>query len=165
MTEQTNPGLDIVELMILQGIATQEKLPKAISLHPAYNQERYSVSPTERQHHTIEVRIYCENPSAQFKPSPGVLQHVSFPQEEWLRVDSWVDTGTTVAPYYDPLACKLIVSGATRAEAIERLSSVLSRTKLYGPPNNVQYLKAICDSETFRAGDATTTFLDSFSCW
>ncbi|TFK80957.1 urea carboxylase [Polyporus arcularius HHB13444] len=163
VTEEANPGLDIVELMILQGIATHDKLDSPILSHPFYNQDLYSVSPSERQRHAIEVRIYCENPSVQFKPSPGVLQQVSFPQEEYLRAESWVETGTTITSHYDPLACKLIVSGASRADVINRLSDVLSRTKLYGPPNNVKYLKAICDSEVFRAGNATTTFLDSFS--
>ncbi len=148
--------------MILQGIATHDKLDSPILSHPFYNQDLYSVSPSERRYHAIEVRIYCENPSAQFKPSPGVLQQASFPQEEYLRVESWVETGTTITSHYDPLACKLIVSGPSRAEVIDRLSDVLSRTKLYGPPNNVQYLKAICDSEVFRAGNATTTLLDSF---
>ncbi|KAI0706706.1 carbamoyl-phosphate synthase L chain, ATP binding domain-containing protein [Earliella scabrosa] len=84
VTEQVNPGLDIVELMILQGITK----------------------------------------------------------------------------HYDPFACKLIATGSTRPEAIESLSDALARTKVAGPPNN---LRVICASDTFKAGNATTTFLESFS--
>nr|VWO94486.1 N/A [Ganoderma boninense] len=98
-----------------------------------------------------------------FKPCPGVLQQVNFPDAEWLRVDSWVETGTTITPYFDPLACKLIVTGSTRAEAIERLQEALDRTEMYGPPNNVQYLRAVCASERFLSGEATTSFLSAFT--
>ncbi|KAI0368220.1 urea carboxylase [Pilatotrama ljubarskyi] len=163
VTEQINPGLDIVELMILQGITKHDKLNGGVLSHPAFDQRRYAVPPKERKSHAIEVRVYCENPAAQFKPCPGVLQQVDIPEHEWLRVETWVETGTTITPFFDPLACKLVVTGSTRAEAIERLSQVLAEARIYGPPNNVQYLRAICDSEAFKAGAATTTFLDTFA--
>jgi len=67
-----------------------------------------------------------------------------------------------ITPYFDPLACKLIVTGKDRTEAVERILEVLTKSKIYGPPNNVAYLRAICDSPTFRAGNAMTVFLDSF---
>ena len=148
-----NPGLDIVELMILRGV------DGTIKGHPAFNQALYASSP---RLHAIEVRLYCENPAAQFKPCPGVLQQVEFPQEDWVRVESWVETGTTITPYYDPLACKLIVTGSSRHEAVERLSEILLKTKMHGPPTNLQYLRAICASDVFCAGNATTTYLDTF---
>ncbi|KAI0641597.1 urea carboxylase [Trametes meyenii] len=162
VTEQINPGLDLVELMILQGVTKCDYLNDGVLSHPAFDQRLYSVSPREKECHAIEVRVYCENPAAQFKPSPGVLQKVEIPEHEWLRVESWVETGTTVTPYFDPLACKLIVTGATRSQAICRLSQILSEAKVYGPPNNLQYLRAILESEIFKQGAATTTFLDTF---
>ncbi len=163
MTEQSYPGLDIVELMILQGIAKHDGIRDGVLSHPYYNQRRYTTADSERTSHAIEVRVYCENPSAQFKPCPGILQRVEFPEAEWLRVDSWVETGTTITPYFDSLACKLIVTGSTRGEAIERLCDALQKTKIYGSPNNISYLQAICQSDVFRAGNATTTFLDTFA--
>ncbi|KAI0667169.1 urea carboxylase [Trametes maxima] len=162
VTEQINPGLDLVELMILQGVTKRDHINDGVLSHPAFDQRLYCVSPREIVSHAIEVRVYCENPAAQFKPSPGVLQKVEIPEYEWLRVDSWVETGTTVTPYFDPLACKLIVTGATRSEVISRLYQVLSEAKIYGPPNNVQYLRAILESVLFKQGAATTTFLDTF---
>ncbi|KAI0808367.1 urea carboxylase [Fomes fomentarius] len=163
VTEQIHPGLDIVELMILQGIAKHDGVRDGILSHPYYDQGRYTTPASERTSHAIEVRVYCENPSAQFKPCPGTLQWVEFPEARWLRVDSWVETGTTVTPYFDPLACKLIVTGSTRGEAIERLCEALKKTKIYGSPNNISYLQAIVESDVFRAGNATTTFLDTFA--
>ena len=163
VTEQVNPGLDIVELMILQGTTKRDTIDDALLSHPFYNQSPYTTPPSDRRAHAIEVRVYCENPSAQFNPCPGVLQHVEFPDADWLRVESWIETGTTITSHYDPLACKLIATGTTRAEAIERLEDALARSKVYGPPNNITYLRAICASDTFRAGNATTTFLESFS--
>ena len=90
VTEQINPGLDIVELMILQGIAKHDKLPNTILTHPAFDQRLYAIASQEKGKHAIEVRVYCENPAAQFKPCPGVLQRVEIPGYEWLRVESWV---------------------------------------------------------------------------
>lgn len=90
VTEQINPGLDIVELMILQGITKHDSPAGSVLAHPMCEQSLYSASPEEGKRHAIEVRVYCENPAAQFKPSPGVLQQVEIPDHEWLRVESWV---------------------------------------------------------------------------
>ncbi|KAI0323769.1 urea carboxylase [Cubamyces sp. BRFM 1775] len=163
VTEQINPGLDIVELMIVQGIMKHDRLRNTILAHPAFDQRLYAAAAQEKGKHAIEVRVYCENPAAQFKPCPGVLQRVEIPWREWLRVESWVGTGTTITPYFDPLACKLIVTGANRPEAIARLVQVLSEAQIYGPPNNIQYLRAICESRVLQDGAATTAFLDTFA--
>lgn len=90
VTEQINPGLDIVELMILQGITKHDNPGGSVLAHPMCKQCLYSGVPEEGKRHAIEVRVYCENPAAQFKPSPGVLQQVEIPDHEWLRVESWV---------------------------------------------------------------------------
>ncbi|TFY59196.1 hypothetical protein EVJ58_g5928 [Rhodofomes roseus] len=162
VTEATNPGLDIVELMIRQGIAERETRDGGL-FPDKLEQEPFSVPPDQRKLHTIEARVYCENPVAQFKPSPGVLQHVEFMKAEWLRIESWIETGTTVTPYFDPLVCKLVVTAPTREEARGRMVQALSESKVYGPPNNMAYLKAICESDVFKAGNAMTTFLDTFA--
>lgn len=84
-----NPGLDIVELMIRQGIAERETREGGLS-SDKLDQAAFSISPDQRKLHAIEARVYCENPSAQFKPSPGVLQRVKFLEADWLRIESWV---------------------------------------------------------------------------
>ncbi|EPQ53370.1 hypothetical protein GLOTRDRAFT_117321 [Gloeophyllum trabeum ATCC 11539] len=155
VTEATRPGLDIVALMVRQGVAQHEGGGVALE----EEEERWR----DARGHAIEARVYCENPSAGFMPAPGVLQYVELPEErECVRVDGWISTGTTVTPFFDPLVCKIIVSGSTREEAVQRMVDALAATKIMGPPNNVRYLKAICESETFNLGKATTKFLDSF---
>lgn len=75
--------------MILQGIAERDSPEKGL-LPKQLDQTRYIVPPEGRQIHAIEARVYCENPAAGFKPSPGVLQHVKFPKHDWLRIETWV---------------------------------------------------------------------------
>ncbi|KAI0925356.1 hypothetical protein AcV7_005625 [Taiwanofungus camphoratus] len=161
VTEAVNPGLDIVELMIRQGIAQRESSHGGLAADQL-EQRLYDI-PAQKRLHAIEARVYCENPAAQFKPCPGVLQQVQLMEADWLRVESWIETGTTITSFFDPLACKLIATAPTRLEAVERLLLALSQTKIFGPPNNIAYLRTICESDAFRAGNTTTTFLDTFA--
>ena len=85
VTEMLHPGLDLVELMIFQGLADTTDY----SLTHLLDQQRYAVSSTGG--HAIEARVYCENPANDFCPSPGVLQNVAFPNETAdTRIDTWV---------------------------------------------------------------------------
>ena len=59
--------------------------------------------------HAIEARLYCEDPSNNFLPSPGRLDLVKWPSEKDARVDTWIETGTVVTPNFDPMVAKLIV--------------------------------------------------------
>lgn len=68
-----------------------------------------------------------------------------------------------VTPHFDPLLCKVIVHGSTREEAILRFLKALEECKIYGPPNNMEYLRAVVASPAHRAGKVTTRFLDSFN--
>jgi urea carboxylase len=64
--------------------------------------------------------------------------------------------------FFDPLICKLIVTGSTREQAVSRMVQVLEACKVFGPPNNLAYLASICDNTIFKEGGATTQFLDNF---
>lgn len=90
VTEAVNPGLDIVELMIRQGIAQRESSHGGLAADQL-EQRLYDI-PAQKRLHAIEARVYCENPAAQFKPCPGVLQQVQLMEADWLRVESWVCT-------------------------------------------------------------------------
>jgi len=68
-----------------------------------------------------------------------------------------------VSPNFDPLLAKVIVTASSRDEAISRFLQALNQVKVLGPPNNVPYLKAIAQNDTFIGGKATTKFLDTFS--
>ncbi|MBB5278561.1 urea carboxylase [Rhizobium rosettiformans] len=138
-------GVDLVEWMIRQA-AGEDVLTGKENLVPTGA--------------AIEARVYAEMPHAGFRPSAGLLTEVVFP--EGVRVDGWVETGTEVTPFYDPMLAKVIVSGADRETAIAALSSALEETSLAGIETNLEYLKAIAASDLFRSGDVATTALKDF---
>jgi urea carboxylase len=138
-------GLDLVECMLR--VAAREPL----------DLERMRRKP---QGVSMEARIYAEDPAKNFQPSPGTVTEVHFP--EGVRVDGWVETGTEVSPYFDPMVAKLIVHGATRSEAREKLHAALDATRLHGIATNLDFLRAVVASKSFLSGETTTRFLDSF---
>lgn len=137
-------GIDLVEWMIL----TAEGQPPSFDNLP------------EPKGAAIEVRIYAEDPVKNFQPSPGILTDVAFPDD--VRLDGWVETGTEVSPYYDPMLAKLIVTGADRAEALEKLQIALANTRLYGIATNLDYLRQIIASSAFSEAQLSTQFLAHF---
>jgi urea carboxylase len=138
VTEEVT-GVDLVECMVV-GRASGPPSPKG---------------------HSIQVRIYAEDPYHNFQPSSGRLTNVVWPND--ARVETWVESGTEITPYYDPMIAKIIVHGATREEARERLATALDATRLDGIETNLEYLRQIVRSETFAAGRVTTAFLKSFA--
>ncbi|KAJ7810720.1 allophanate hydrolase subunit 2-domain-containing protein [Mycena olivaceomarginata] len=159
VTEAIYPGLDLVRLMIQQGLAEADGL---LGL---------ATDSTEMQQSTYDAllekgaRAYAENPAADFRPCPGVLQYVNLPtseQYEWLRIDTWISTGTQITPFFDPLLAKVVVSGQSRSQARSRMQDVLEESQILGSANNVEYLKAILASKMFQNGHATTRFLETF---
>jgi 3-methylcrotonyl-CoA carboxylase alpha subunit len=83
------------------------------------------------------------------------------PAEQGVRVDSGVEEGGEVTPFYDPMIAKIIAHGASRDEALDRLSKALAETLVAGPRVNAAFLKALCDSKEFRAGAFDTGFIDA----
>lgn len=156
VTECVYPGLDLVELMILQGAA--ERSGKAGTDLSKWK----AVSDKGPQGHSIEVRIYAENPSKDFRPSPGLLQHVEWTQGGGIRIDDWIETGTEIPSQYDPLLAKAVVHAQTRPAAVKLMEKVLHESKVLGPPNNMAYLAAIISSDTFAKGQCLTSFLNTF---
>ena len=117
----------------------------------------YSLQP---QGHAIELRIYAEDPGKNFQPSSGILTEASFPDD--IRCDTWIERGSEVTPYYDPLVAKLIAHGMSREAAIAQLKSALDRSQLAGIETNLDYLRQILDDSAFNQGNLTTRFLNSF---
>jgi len=138
-------GIDLVEWMIREA---EGELAPLDTLAPV------------PQGASIQVRLYAEDPHKQFQPSAGVLTHVAFAAD--ARVDTWVDSGTEVSAFYDPLLAKLIVKGETREAALAALRAALEQTQLYGIETNLDYLRAIAGSATFARGEQTTAFLGRF---
>src|SRR5690606_23681671 len=100
--------------------------------------------------HSIQVRVYAEDPFKDFQPSAGLLTQVEFPVATDLRIDHWLHPGLEVSPLYDPMLAKLIVTADDRASALQRLGEALAATKLYGIETNLGYLHQLCTSEPVR---------------
>ncbi len=107
----------------------------------------------------IQGRLYAEDPARAFRPSSGLLTEVGLP--DTLRVDAWIDSGSEVPAFYDPMLAKLIAHAPTREAAIDQLDAALGQTALYGIETNLEYLRAILRQPGFRSADYTTRFLNS----
>jgi 3-methylcrotonyl-CoA carboxylase alpha subunit len=106
------------------------------------------------------MRIYAEDPAREFLPSTGTLLHLNQPRTEvGLRVDAGVRAGDTITPYYDPMIAKLIVHGADRMEAVQRLGAALEQFEVVGVQTNLQLLRAIAGHPAFAAADLDTSFI------
>jgi len=111
--------------------------------------------------HSIEVRLYAEDPAKNFQPSAGMLTEVTFPTD--VRVDTWVRTGSEISPHYDPLVAKVIVHTDTRDAAIEKMRRALAATRLEGIETNLFYLRDLVASDVFRTGKVITRTLAGFT--
>lgn len=110
--------------------------------------------------HSIQVRIYAEDHLHDFRPCPGKLDQVSFP--DFSRNETWVHSGTTVSTFYDPMLAKMIVHGENREQAVHLMNQALSETKIYGITTNLHYMRALFQDEEYRSGKIHTQFLKDF---
>ena len=110
--------------------------------------------------HAVECRIYAEDPET-LLPSPGSVDVLETPDEEWLRLDTGVAGGDDVPHYYDPLMAKLIVHGASRPQALQRLQQALAETRIEGIKHNIPFLQRVIQTPEFQQGDYTVTLTDA----
>jgi acetyl-CoA carboxylase, biotin carboxylase subunit len=110
--------------------------------------------------HAIELRINAEDPAREFAPSPGRIERFRPPLGPGVRVDTFVEDGTTIPPYYDSLIAKLIVHDASRKLAIARAQRALSEFEIEGVPTTRTVLAEILASEEFQSGEYSTSFLE-----
>ncbi|HET7513259.1 MAG TPA: carbamoyl phosphate synthase, partial [Gaiella sp.] len=113
-----------------------------------------------RRGHAIEIRINAEDPARGFAPSPGVVDRFRPPLGPGVRIDTWVEDGTTIPPYYDSLIAKLIVSDEDRPAAIERGIRALTELELGGIPTTRELALDILASDAFRSGAYSTGYLE-----
>jgi urea carboxylase len=142
VTEQVT-GIDLVEWMVQQAAGELSLANTKIAPRGA----------------SIQVRLYAEDPARNFQPCAGVLTEVQFPDN--ARVDTWVERGSEVPPYYDPLIAKLMVHGDTRAAAIAAMQQALAATRVAGIETNRAYLSQILADSVFRDGRQTTRYLNT----
>jgi acetyl-CoA carboxylase, biotin carboxylase subunit len=113
--------------------------------------------------HAIEVRINAENWRADFRPSPGTVTRAVWPAGPGIRIDTHMASGGEVPPYYDSLIGKLIVFGATRAEAVKKLGSALEQLSIEGVDTTCDLHRAIAVDPRFIAGGVDTRFFEGLA--
>ena len=145
VTEEVT-GIDLVEWMVR--LAANELPPlDAVAVKPC------GVS--------IQARIYAENPAKDFQPCSGTLTAVRFAKD--ARVETWIERGSEVSAFYDPMLAKIIVHAPERETAIVRLLDALDNTALQGIETNLDYLRQIVRSKPFADGCYTTGLLADFA--
>lgn len=112
--------------------------------------------------HAIECRINAEDWTQDFRPSPGTVSRAVFPLGEGVRVDTHIQTGARVPPFYDSLLAKLIVHGADRAQALERLRHALAHCELAGVSTNLPMHVELMEQEEFVRGGVNTAYFPWF---
>ncbi|MGO9742628.1 MAG: biotin carboxylase N-terminal domain-containing protein [Roseiarcus sp.] len=137
-------GLDLVEWQLR--VAAGERLPLAQDeIHP--------------RGAAVEARLCAEDPENGFLPSPGLIRALELPKD--IRVDSGVEAGDRVTPYYDSMIAKLIAHGETREAAFDALARALRGVVVIGPKTNLAFLAALIDAPAVRAGRQDTGFIDA----
>ena len=144
VTEEAT-GVDLVEWMVREAAG---ELPPLV---------QESIAPRGA---SIQVRLYAEDPARDFRPSSGLITHAAWPRD--ARVETWVESGTEVSPFYDPMVAKIIATAPTRAEAIAKLKKALAETRIAGIETNLAYLRELVASDVFAEGAVTTRTLDGF---
>lgn len=140
-------GLDLVKWQIL--VERGEKLPLV-------QEEITQVS------HAIEYRVYAEDPTT-FLPSPGLITSLEFPVQEGVRADLGYLSNQKVTPFYDPMIAKVIISGKTREESIERSKGFFNSASIEGIKTNLSLFQHVLQDEAFVNGEYETSYLSKRS--
>jgi 3-methylcrotonyl-CoA carboxylase alpha subunit len=139
-------GLDLVEWQLR--VAAGERLPLV--------QEEIAING-----HALEARIYAEDPASDFLPSAGKLFHLRAPaQSKHVRIDTGVEQGDEISPFYDPMIAKLIVWDETRDQALERMIRALAEFQIVGVSTNVEFLRRLIATPSFREATLDTGLIE-----
>jgi 3-methylcrotonyl-CoA carboxylase alpha subunit len=137
-------GLDLVEWQLR--VAAGETLPFE--------------EPPEPRGHAVEVRLYAEDPAAEFRPSVGALKGFCGPAErEGVRLDTGVRSEDRITAHYDPMIAKIIATAPERRMAFERLGAALAETRLAGLATNLAFLRRLVAHPAMLAGELDTGFI------
>ncbi len=135
-------GLDLVRLQI--EVADGGSVPDSVP---------------EPQGHAIEARLYAEDPQRDFLPATGTFHRFEFASTAGLRVDSGIESGSTVGTEYDPMIAKVIAHGPTRQEAAGHLAASLRQAVIHGSTTNLALLVRVLEHPEFLEGQTDTHFL------
>ncbi|MDN4160984.1 acetyl/propionyl/methylcrotonyl-CoA carboxylase subunit alpha [Nocardioides abyssi] len=146
-------GVDLVALQ-LRSAERDSRLVEEGALAPVSKP-----AVTAAEGHAIEVRLYAEDPAADYQPQSGVLTTFEVPAAPGIRVDAGFESGSEVSTHYDAMLAKVVAHAPTREEAARRLAGVLSRARIHGLVTNRDLLVEVLRSPAFLAGDVSTALL------
>jgi urea carboxylase len=135
-------GIDLVEWMVRGGAGEFGFLDTA---------------PTEPRGHSVQVRLYAEDPALDYRPTSGTLTAVDFPAD--IRAETWCMAGSTVSAWYDPMLAKLIVHAPTRDLAVQAMQAALDQSRIDGIETNLRWLRDVVRSHAFTSGEVSTRAL------
>ena len=139
-------GLDLVEWQLR--VAAGEPLPM--------RQQQLAI-----HGHALEARIYAEDPDRGFLPSTGKLVHLTTPHASaHVRIDTGVEQGDAITPFYDPMIAKLIVHDSDRQSALRRMRDALAQYRIVGVANNVDFLGRLVATASFANADLDTALIE-----
>lgn len=141
-------GLDLVEMQL--------RLAEGETTLPEQNT-------IEMRGHSIEVRIYAEDPAANYLPSSGQVSSMMLPVDNQVRLDQAIEEGDEISPFYDPMVAKVIVHGRNRAHALRLLSNYLARTSIFGFQHNIPFLERLLEHPAVISNEVYTKWLDENS--
>src|SRR5258706_10975484 len=136
-------GLDLVQAQL--AIAVKGRLP-------------FTQSAIARRGHAIEARVYAEDAARNFLPQAGRVVRLRWP--DGVRGDAGIESGDTVPVHYDPILAKVIAVGATRAEALERLTAALDASVVHGVVTNLPFLRALVRARPVMRGEVDTEWIE-----
>lgn len=137
-------GEDFVKWQLL--VASNKPLPK--------KQDQLKING-----HSIEARIYSEQPFNNFLPSNGTLHYVREPLNKDIRLESGVQQGDSISTFYDPMIAKLVVWGEDRNAAISQMRYALNNYRILGLPTNISFLRRVINNDVFAHGEYDTNFI------
>lgn len=140
-------GVDLVKMQILTAQGEYVHDPKRILIPRG---------------HSIECRIYAENPFLGGVPSTGLLGKIEWPEGPGRRYEYGFAEGDTITPFYDPMIAKVIVWDENRSRAIQKMIRVLKDSVVFGVHTNIPYLIEILSHKEFVMGTMTTRFIETY---
>ncbi|WP_432564951.1 urea carboxylase [Kineococcus sp. SYSU DK003] len=108
----------------------------------------------------VEARVYAEDPARQNAPSPGLVTNAQFAELSGVRVDGWVETGSEITPFYDPMLAKVIAAAPGRDAALDLLGEALTGSRVDGVVTNLGLLRSLVDDLPLRSATHSTSTLD-----
>ena len=152
-----------VEHPVTESITNSDLVEMQIKFALGINLDLTEQNKINRTGHAIECRLYAEDPSKNFLPSPGKISKLKIPNVGLtnIRLDIGVDEGDEISFYYDPMIAKIISKGSTRAESINNMIKYLKEFEIEGINTNKSFLISVLQNKTFEEANFNTKFIEN----